>query len=67
MEGLRAEQPKAHRPVKGLSMKCIWSDSKKRPRNIYAYSEEECEKLLAEIIVEIQAEIAAEKAQLKAG
>jgi len=44
----------------------IWPDGKKRPRNVYAHSEEECEKLLAAMIAEIKAEIAAEKAQSKA-
>ena len=45
----------------------IWPDGKKRPRNIYAHSEEECEKLLAEMIVEMKTEIAAERERLKAG
>ncbi len=43
----------------------VWPDGKKRPRNIYAHSETECEKLLAEMIPEIKKEIAAEKEQLK--
>jgi hypothetical protein len=45
----------------------IWPDGKKRPRNIYTHSEEECEKLLAEMIVEMKTEIAAERERLKAG
>ena len=45
----------------------IWLDGKKRPRNVYAHSEEECEKLLAEMIVEMKTEIAAERERLKAG
>ena len=45
----------------------IWPDGKKHPRNIYAHSEEECEKLLAEMIVEMKAEIAAERKRLKVG
>ena len=45
----------------------VWPDGKKHPRNVYAHSEEECEKLLAKMIAEMKAEIAAEKAQLKAG
>ena len=45
----------------------IWPDGKRHPRNIYAHSEEECEKLLAEMIVEMKAEIAAERVRLKAG
>ena len=43
----------------------IWPDGKKRPRNIYAHSEEECEKLLAEMIAEMKTEIAAERERLK--
>ena len=42
-----------------------WPDGKKHPRNIYAHSEEECERLLAEMIVQMKAEIAAEKERLK--
>lgn len=45
----------------------FWPDGKKRPRNVYAHSEEECEKLLAEMIVEMKTEIAAERERLKAG
>ena len=45
----------------------IWPDGKKRPRNVYAHSEEECEKLLAEMIAEMKTEIAAERERLKAG
>ena len=44
----------------------VWPDGKKHARNVYAHSEEECEKLLAEMIVEMKAEIAAEKERLKA-
>ena len=44
----------------------VWPDGKKRPRNIYAHSEEECEKLLAEMIHEMKKEIAAEKERQKA-
>ena len=44
----------------------IWPDGKKHARNIYAHSEEECEKLLAELITEMKAEISVEKARLKA-
>ena len=45
----------------------IWPDGKKHPRNIYAHSEEECERLLAEMIAEMKMEIAAERERLKAG
>ena len=44
----------------------VWPDGKKHARNVYAHSGEECEKLLAEIIVEMKAEIVAEKERLKA-
>lgn len=44
----------------------IWPDGKKHPRNIYAHSEEECKRLLTEMITETKAEIAAEKERLKA-
>ena len=43
----------------------IWPDGKKHARNVYAHSEAECEKLLAEMIAEMKAEIAAEKDRLK--
>ena len=43
----------------------VWPDGKKHPRNIYAHREEECEKLLAEMIVEEKAKIASEKERLK--
>ena len=42
----------------------IWPDGKKHPRNVYAHSEEECERLLAEMIQEVKAEITAEKERL---
>lgn len=44
----------------------IWPDGKKHARNIYAHSEEECERLLAEMITEMKAEIAAEKERITA-
>ena len=44
----------------------VWPDGKKHARNVYAHSEAECEKLLAEMITEMKAEIAAEKERLKA-
>ena len=43
----------------------IWPDGKKHARNIYVHSETDCEVLLAEMIVEMKAEIAAEKERLK--
>ena len=43
----------------------IWPDGKKHARNIYAHNEEECERLLAEMIVEMKTEIAAEKERIK--
>ena len=42
-----------------------WPDGKKHPRNIYAHSEEECERLLAEMIVQVKAEISAERELLE--
>ena len=44
----------------------IWPDGKKRARNVYAHSEEECEKLLAGMIAEMKSKIAVEKERLKA-
>ena len=38
-----------------------WPDGKKHARNIYAHSREECEEKLAEMILEVKAEIAAAK------
>ena len=37
----------------------VWPDGKKHPRNIYASTQEECEEKLAELIIQIKAEIAA--------
>ena len=42
----------------------IWPDGKKHPRNVYAHSKEECERLLAEMIQQVKAEIAVEKERL---
>lgn len=44
----------------------VWPDGKKHPRNIYAHSEEECEKLLAVMITEEKSKIAAEQERLRA-
>ena len=43
----------------------VWPDGKKHARNAYAHSEEECEKLLAELIIGMKAEINEEKERLK--
>lgn len=43
----------------------IWPDGKKHARNIYAKAREECERLLAELIEQMKAEIAAEKERLR--
>ena len=43
----------------------IWPDGKKHARNVYAHSEAECETMLAEMIVEMKAETAAAKGQIK--
>lgn len=42
----------------------IWPDGKKYPCNVYAHSQDECERLLAEMIQPVKAEIAAEKERL---
>ena len=43
----------------------IWPNGKKHARNAYAHSEAECETLLAEMILEMKAEISAEKERIK--
>ena len=43
-----------------------WPDGTKRTRNIYAATKDECEKLLAAMIVEMKTEAAAEKERLRA-
>lgn len=43
----------------------IWPDGKKHAHNVYAKSREECERLLAELIGQMMAEIAAEKEQMR--
>ena len=45
----------------------IWPDGKKHARNVYAHNEEECEKLLSELIAKMKAEISVEKDRLKSG
>lgn len=37
----------------------MWPDGKKRPRNVYAHTREECEEKLKGLILEMKAEIAA--------
>ena len=43
-----------------------WPDGTKRTRDVYANTEEECEKLLATMIIEMKTEVAAEKDRLRA-
>ena len=43
----------------------IWPDGKKHARNVYAQTREECEELLANLIQQMNAEIAGEKERLK--
>lgn len=43
----------------------IWPDGKKHACNVYAHSEEECERLLAELITRTKEEIRTEKERLK--
>ena len=40
----------------------VWPDGKKRPRNVYAHTREECEEKVKELILELKAEIAALRA-----
>ena len=42
-----------------------YPDGKRHPRNVYAHSEAECEEKLAALIVEMKAEIAAEREQMR--
>ena len=58
--------------VSGFSLLCwegryspMWPDGKKHTRNVYAKTREECEQLLAELIEQMKAEIAAEKERLR--
>ena len=44
----------------------VWPDGRRHARNVYAHSEEKCEKLLAELIAKMRAEISAEKERLRA-
>ena len=48
-----------------LCLGIMFSGGKRHSRNIYAHTEAECEQLLAEIIAEEKAKIAAEKERLK--
>ena len=41
----------------------VWPDGKKHPRNIYTHTAEECEEKLAAMILEVKAEIAAQRAK----
>ena len=43
-----------------------WPDGTKRTRDVYAATKDECEKLLAAMIVEMKTEVAAEKERLRA-
>ena len=43
-----------------------WPDGSKVTRSVYASTEEECEKLLAEMITAMKTELAAEKERLRA-
>ena len=44
----------------------IYPDGKRRPRNVYAHSEEECETLLKEVIREVNTELTEARKQAKA-
>ena len=43
----------------------VWPDGKRRARNVYARTREECERLMARLIGQIKAELAAEKERLR--
>ncbi len=43
----------------------IWPDGKKHARNVYAHTEQECEEKLAQLILEMKAEIAAQREAMK--
>ena len=43
-----------------------WPDGRLETRKVYAATEEECERLLAIMIAEMRAEVAAEKERLRA-
>ena len=43
----------------------VWPDGKKHPGNVYTKTREECERLLAEMILQMKVEIAAEKERLR--
>ena len=44
-----------------------WPDGTKRTRDIYAATKDECERMLAVMIMEMKREVAAEKERLRAG
>lgn len=61
----RAVLPRSTKnPGKAATLLSGWTE--KHPRNIYAHSEEECETLLAKMIVEMRTEITAEKEWMRA-
>ncbi len=72
------KQPKIRRPGTGCISEIndhlfegryspTGADGKRMARNVYARAREECEEKLAELITQMNAEIAAEKERLKAG
>ena len=72
------KQPKIRRPGTGCISEIndhlfegryspTGADGKRMARNVYAKTREECEEKLAELITQMNAEIAAEKERLKAG
>ena len=42
-----------------------WPDGRKETRSVYASTEEECEKLLEVMIIEMKTEVSAEKERLR--
>lgn len=45
----------------------VWPDGKRYPRFVYAHSVDECERLLAEMIQQVNVELAAEEERLRRG
>ena len=43
----------------------LWTDGKRRTKAVYADTVDECEKLLAELIVQMKVEVAAEKQRME--
>lgn len=53
------------RPSVGGRYSLVWPDGKKHPRNVYVKTRAECDWLLAETILRMKTEIAAEKERMR--